>query len=110
MEAVIEAIPQTGDIRLTIEVSTKQNFSAKSAQKIVGRFVADEISYLLRAGEPALVLSKRLYWRVPIQLAFPDKGMVGAVGTLDVDVETGQILVNPKDIAEITRHAERLAA
>ena len=56
MDAVIEAIPQTGDIRLTIEVAAKQNFSAKSAQKIVGRFAADEISYLdvsirLSAGE-----------------------------------------------------------
>lgn len=110
MEAVIEAIPQTGDIRLTIEVSAKQNFSARSAQKIVRRFVADEISYLLRAGEPTLVLSKRLYWRVPVQLAFPDRGMIGTAGTLDVDVETGQILATPDDIAEITRHAERLAA
>lgn len=109
MEAVIEAIPQTGDIRLTIEISAKQNFSAKSAQRIVGRFVADEISYLLRAGEPDLVMSRRLYWRVPVQLAFPDRGIVGVVGTLDVDVETGQIVVTPDDIAEITRHAERLA-
>ena len=37
------------------------NFSAKSAQKIVRRFVADEISYLLRTGEPDLVMGKRLY-------------------------------------------------
>lgn len=85
-----------------------QNVSAKSAQKIVGRFVADEISYLLRAGEPDLVPSKRVYWRVPIELAFPDQGIVGAVGTLDVDVETGQIVATPKDIAEITHHTERL--
>ena len=110
MEAVIEAIPQTGDIRLTIEVSARQNFSDKSAQKIVRRFVADEISYLLRTGEPDLVMGKRLYWRVPIQLALPDQGTIGVVGTLDVDVETGQILATPNDIAEITRHAERLAA
>ena len=37
------------------------NFSAKSVQKIVRRFVADEISYLLRTGEPDLVMGKRLY-------------------------------------------------
>ncbi|MCS6843422.1 MAG: hypothetical protein NZ528_03725 [Caldilineales bacterium] len=109
METVIEAIPQTGDIRLTIEVSAKQNFSGRSAQRLVGRFVADEISYLLRAGEPHLVVSERLYWRVPVQLAFPGRGVVGTVGALDVDVETGQIRVTPQDIAEITSHAERLA-
>ncbi len=110
MEALIEAIPQIGDIRLTIEVSAKQNFSAKSAQKIVRRFVADEIGYMLRAGEPGLVVGERLYWRVPVQLAFPDRGIVGAVGSIDVDVETGRMLVMPEDIAEIIRHAERLAA
>ena len=109
MEAVIEAIPQTGDIRLTLEISARQNFSAKAAQKTVGRFVADEISYLLRVGEPKLVLSQRLYWRVPIELALPDRGVVGAVGALDVDVETGQILATPDAIAGITRHAERHA-
>jgi hypothetical protein len=110
MEAVIEAIPQTGDIRLTLEISARQNFSAKSAQKIVRRFVANEISYLLRAGEPNLVLGQRLYWRVPIELALPGRGVIGAAGTLDVDVETGQITATPDAIAEITRHAERLSA
>lgn len=68
------------------------------------------ISYLLRAGEPNLVLGQRLYWRVPIELALPDRGVVGVAGTLDIDVETGQILATPEAIAEITRHAERLAA
>lgn len=110
MEAVIEAIPQTGDIRLTIEVSARQNFSPKSAQKLVRRFVADEISYLLRAGEPDLVVGQQLCWRVPVQLAFPNQDTVGTVGTIDVNVETGQMLVTPETIAEITRHAERLAA
>lgn len=87
-----------------------QNISARSAQKIVGRFVADEISYLLRAGEPDLVLSRRLYWRVPVQLALPDRGTIGTAGTLDVDVETGQIVLTPGDITEITRRADRLVA
>lgn len=109
MEAVIEAIPQVGDIRLTIEISAHQNFSAKSAQKLVRRFVADEISYLLRAGEPSLVLGQRLYWRVPVHLAFPGQGIVGAVGAVDVDVETGQMTITPEVIAEMTHHAQRLA-
>jgi hypothetical protein len=110
MEAVIEAIPQTGDIRLTLEISARQNFSAKSAQKIARRFVADEISYLLRAGDPNLVVGRRLFWRVPIELALPDRGVIGTAGTLDVDVETGQIFATPEAIAEIARHAEQLAA
>lgn len=110
METIVEAIPQTGDIRLVIEVSARQNFSARSAQKLVRRFIADEISYLLRVGEPALVVGQQLYWRVPVQLAFPGRGAAGDVGAIDVNVETGQLLITPEIIAEITRHAHRLAA
>jgi hypothetical protein len=46
---------------------------------------------------------------VPIQLALPDRGVVGAAGTLDVDVETGQIVVSTEEIVESASHAERLA-
>ena len=84
--------------------------SARAAQRIVGRFVADEIGYLLRSGDPTLVVSERISWRVPIVLAFPTTGPVGTVGTLDVDVETGQLLVDPEQIVEITRHARDLAS
>lgn len=110
METIVAAIPQTGAIRLVIEASARQNFSARSAQKLVRRFIADEISYLLRVGEPVLVVGQQLYWRVPVQLAFPGRGAAGDVGAIDVNVETGQLLITPEIIAEITRQAKRLAA
>ena len=110
MEAMVEQIPHTGQMQLTIQVSANVNYSARAAQRIVGRFVADEIGYLLRSGEPTLVVSDRICWRVPIILAFPTTGPVGTVGTIDVDVETGQLLVDSEQTAEITRHAQDLAA
>jgi hypothetical protein len=110
MEATLEQIPRTGKVDLTIQVSTIINYSAEAARRLVGRFVANEISYLLRCGAPGLVVAERLYWRVPITLAFPTTGPVGTVGTIDVDVETGQLSITPEQIAEITRHAESLAA
>ncbi len=110
MEAVVEQLPQMGRMQVTIQTSADLNYSSKAAQRIAGRFVADEIGYLLRSDEPSLVVAERIYWRVPIILALPSRGSVGKVGTLDVDVETGQLFVTPEQIVEITRYAEDLAA
>lgn len=110
MEAVLEEIPQVGEIQLTIRVTAKHNFSAKAAQKLVGRMVADEIGYLLRSGEPTLVVGDRLSWRVPVILALPDSGPLGSVGTVDVNVETGELSITAAQIGEITQYAESLAA
>lgn len=90
MEATLEQIPRTGKVDLTIQVSATINYSAEVARRLAGRFVANEIGYLLRCGDPKLVVSERLYWRVPIILALPTTGPIGTVGTIDVDVETGQ--------------------
>jgi hypothetical protein len=46
---------------------------------------------------------------VPVTLAYPDTGPVGQVGTLDVDVETGQVLVAPEQLTEIEAEAHALA-
>jgi len=110
VEAIVEQFPRTGQLQLAIQVSANINYSANAARRMVGRFVADEIGYMLRTGEPTLVVGERICWRVPVLLAFPDSGPVGAVGTVDVNVETGQILVTPGQIAEITQHANDLAA
>jgi hypothetical protein len=110
MEATLEQIPRTGKVDLTIQVSATINYSAEAARRLAGRFVANEIGYLLRCGDPELVISERLYWRVPVILALPTTGPIGTVGTIDVDVETGQLSIAPEQIAEITRHAESLAA
>jgi len=110
MEAVLDQVPRIGKVDLTIQVSATINYSAEAARRLVGRFVANDISYLLRCGDPELVVSERLYWRVPVTLAFPTTGPVGIVGAIDVDVESGQLSVTPEQITDITHHAETLAA
>lgn len=109
MDALLEQLPRSGHIQLTIQVSAQFNYSSQAAQRRVNRFVADEIGYLLRGGEPALVVSERMLWRVPVLLALPTTGPLGQVGSIDVDVETGQIAVTPDQIAAISHNAEDLA-
>lgn len=109
METVLERIPEMGDIQLTIQISARFNYSALAAKRLVRRFVADEISYLLRVGEPAMVASDRILWRVPVILAFPERGSLGQVGTVDVDVETGRLLLTSEQIEAMRSAALELA-
>lgn len=110
MEARIEQIPQSGQLDLTIHVSTPVNYSADAARRIVGRFVANEISYLLRAGDPSLVVGTQIWWRVPVVLALPQHGEVGQVGSVDVSVDTGAYNVSSTQIQEMVSNAGERAA
>jgi hypothetical protein len=64
---------------------------------------------MMHAGEPTLVLDERICWRVPIILSLTSRGDIGEVGSLDIDVETGQLHVTLQLIAEINARAQGLA-
>ncbi len=106
MDALLEQIPQAGNIQLAIQVTANFNYSAQAAQRIAHRFVADEISYMLRAGDPTLVAGERILWRVPIILALPAHGSVGQVGAVDIDVESGRLQLSAEQI-DVMRAARR---
>ena len=84
--------------------------TAISARQKVTGFVADEISTQMHGGEPVLVMGEQICWRVPVILSLPPSGDRGEVGVIDVDVETGQLLLSSSLIQEIENRAEYLAA
>ena len=109
-QGIIERLPQAGQLEVDIRVRANVNYSSYAARRKVSRFVGDEVSYLLRGGDPTLALSERILWRVPVVLTMPPDGTVGVVGEIDVDVETGQLYVTPQQIEGMIRHANALAA
>lgn len=110
MEAVFEQVPHSGQFQFTLQVSATMNFSAVAAQRIVSRFVADEVSYMLRTGKPALVITEPIVWRVPVLLALPHHGAVGEVGHIDVDINTGAHSLTPEEIDQMRQNADDQAA
>lgn len=106
--ATIKSIPNTGRLEVDIKVTAEMNISAFAARQKVNGFVLSEISYMMHAGEPTLVLGDRICWRVPVILSQTSKGDVGETGSIDVDVETGQLYISPKQIMEIEARAEDL--
>jgi hypothetical protein len=102
--------PQAGQLAIDIRLSAVVNVTAFSARQKVTGFVADEISTNMHGGEPRLIVGERICWRVPVILSMPPTGDRGEIGTIDVDVETGQLVVTRALIEEIEHRAEYLAA
>lgn len=110
MTVTVESLtPNTGQLSINIQLSVTVNVTAFSARQKVTGFVADEISTNMHAADPTLIVGERVCWRVPVILSLPPVGDRGEVGTIDVDVETGQLQVAPNIIQEIERRAEYLA-
>ena len=109
MAAIVESLPKAGRLEVDIKVSADLNISAYAARQKVNAFVLSDISYMLHAGEPVLVVADQIRWRVPVILTLTSRGNVGEVGGIDVDVQTGQLHVTPQLITEINARAEGLA-
>jgi hypothetical protein len=52
----------------------------------------NEVSYLIGAEAPTLILHERPAWRVPVWLTLPGTNHKETIGVVDVDVETGTII------------------
>ncbi len=109
MAANVESLPKTGRLEVDIKVTADVNISAFAARQKVNSFALSEISYMIHAGEPALVLGERICWRVPLILSLTSRGDVGEVGAIDVDVETGQMHISHQQVVEIEARAQGLA-
>ncbi len=105
-----QPIPPKGKVDLKVERSFEIKMTAEEARRQVNRWLLNEVSCLIGADEPTLVVGEeRVVWRVPAWIGFPHTGRAGVVGTVDVDVETGQMDNSPACQATIEAEAQRLA-
>lgn len=81
-EAGVHEIRQT----LTVQVTSEQ------ARRIVSRWLLEQVSDMMRAESPTLVVNGRSVWRVPTVLTATHIGAVGLVGVMDVDAVTGELI------------------
>ncbi len=95
-------IPQLGafEIRTVVQI----NVSAEQAQRLARRFLMNEISHLLVAAPPDLVVGAQTRWRVPVWIGFPGGGRHD-VGVIEVDAQTGAFVDQAAHVAEISARA-----
>lgn len=101
-------LPRTGQLQIDIHLSVEVNVTAAIARRKVNAFLATNVGNLLLADEPVLTLGERIVWRVPVDLTAPPDGRLGRVGEVDVDVESGELLLDEGQITRIREHAHRL--
>ena len=101
--------PNMTDVEIDIKVRAQTQVSATAAQRKVSRLVLDRVSNLLCGNAPTLVVAERLRWRVPVWMGFPKLGLVGKVGEIDVDVETGEMIFDESTLEEMRERADALA-
>ncbi len=93
------------EIRQTLTVQV----TAEQARRAVNRWLLDEVSYMMHAESPTLVINGSARWRVPAVLTAPHVGAVGAVGAVDVDAATGELLEHETQKEIIVANARKLA-
>jgi hypothetical protein len=103
------AVPAGATVDIHIHVTAPVNITPFVARQKVNAFVKMEVSTQLRAEEPDLLVGDRLCWSVPVVLGFPDRGIVGKVGEVQVDATTGEVLADEESVRTMTEDARRLA-
>jgi hypothetical protein len=102
-------LPTESTLDISIRVTQPLNVTAFSARQRVTQYVMQELSTQFGGDTPELTVAERVYWSVPVVFTLPGKGVLGRVGTLQVDAGTGELLTDPRTEQEMLHHAERLA-
>jgi len=102
-------LPAKGDLQIDIRLSATVNVTAFTARQKVTGYVADELSTSTHGGQPSLHVGERLAWRVPVILSLPPRGDLGEVGHIDVDLDTGELLITQAALLEMNHRAKTLA-
>ncbi|MDM8527476.1 hypothetical protein QUF58_04620 [Anaerolineales bacterium HSG24] len=104
-----QSIPKLGHLDMQVTISATVNVSAEQARRLVNRYIHRNVSYLMHGDAPNLMVAEHIYWQVPIIFTYPSYGVLGTVGVIDVNVETGELKLKPETITEIKQHAQKLA-
>ena len=103
--------PHASQIDVHVHISATMNVTAFVARRKVNGLLLDRVGTGLYTDKPELVMSdQRMCWRVPVILALPTLGRLGQVGTVEVDVQSGEVLADEITWQEMSEHAERLVA
>jgi len=112
MQVVLEAmsLPSMGVVKLDMHREFVIKVTAEEAQRRVNRWLWDEVSMLIAADPPTLVIGAQIVWRIPVYFSAPGSGRVGVVGMVDIDIQTGALMNTAKYQIEIEQCASKLAA
>jgi hypothetical protein len=99
-----EGIQDTQELNISISIVATINVDAKTARRHATAWLVSKVGNMLIGGTPQLVIGKQSVWRVPAILTSSSVGTVGQVGAVDVDTESGKMLVSEELREQIKRN------
>ena len=96
-------IPEHG--RLDIRVTVNLVISAQEACRLVDHWLLENLSVLIGADMPTLVIGDQNVWRVPVWMGLVGSGRT-ELGVIDVDVTSGALLDARRRVSAIMAAAE----
>ena len=96
-------LPERGRVEINLQRVFEIQVTAAEAQHQVDGWLFDHVSYMMGAKSPTLVIGQQVVWRVPVILTASHVGVVGEVGMVDVDVQTGQFDHTPACIERLQK-------
>lgn len=97
-------------LKSSLAAASQIQIDAQTARRMVTRWAVDNVGNMLCGEEPLLInAGKKFYWRVPVMLGSTKEGMLVQVAAIDVDTETGRLLVDDRLAKEVQDHAQALS-
>lgn len=105
-----EGLQNLETLKNSLAAASRIRIDAQTASRMVTRWVVDNVGNMLCGEAPLLInASEKFYWRVPVVLGSTNGGVLRQAGTVDVDTETGILLVDDQLAKEIRDHAQALS-
>lgn len=106
-----EKMPRLRTMKVCFQFEGEINISPYIAQQKVNQLLIMNLPNLIMADEPDFELTREGgFWRVPVVLTNPADGIIGKVGEILVDANTGIIeRRRSTSLEEIEKNAESIA-
>jgi len=97
------------ELDITVTVRARIEVDAETARRKATGWLVSEVGNLLIGDTPTLVIADRAVWRVPVLVTSPSRGVVGVAGSVDVDAQSGEVLVDEALAQRILNDAHEIA-
>lgn len=95
-------------VNVTVHVSAEV-IAPDIARRKASGWLVDHVGNLLHAEQPQLLVSERLMWQMQVALTSPRVGLIGYLGSIQLDALTGEIVNAEAIAAKLAQHVATLA-
>jgi hypothetical protein len=103
-------VQDTQELNIQVSIVATINIEAKAARRKVTGWLVSEVGNMLTGGMPQLIINQdQTTWRVPVILSSSTVGPIGEVGAVEVNAESGELIITPALRQQIIDNAKHLA-